>query len=430
MYQSRWTIKARVTAKSDIRTWSNAKGNGKLFNVDLLDAEGGQIRASAFNDAAEKFFALMNIGSVYTISKGSLKIANKKFNRLPNEYELHLNSDAVVEPCPDDDSSIQDQVFEFKTLEELNNMAPDSFCDVLGVVTALSAITNLTSKAGKDLTKRVIQVVDQSQLSIDVTMWGSEAESWNEEKIRPGSGQIVAIKNCKVSDFGGKSLNMSFGSQLIVNPQRPEAAALSEWWSTHQDKAFDNMSKKGGGGQRGNDPVKTLDEIKTEQLGYKANPDYFVTRATVTFIKHDNEKPPWYKACPSDSCNKMVKEDSEGWRCEKCNKSVASYTPRYIMSLLVCDATGSQWLNAFNEVAEVLLGKTAAEMEQIKKAGDEAGFEAVFQEGNFKTYNFKCKAKAETMQDQTRVRVNVMNAYSINWVTESRGLLAEIAKFQ
>jgi replication factor A1 len=33
----RWTIKARVINKSDVRHWSNAKGEGKLFSVTLLD---------------------------------------------------------------------------------------------------------------------------------------------------------------------------------------------------------------------------------------------------------------------------------------------------------------------------------------------------------------------------------------------------------
>jgi hypothetical protein len=31
------TIKARVTSKGDIRTWNNARGEGKLFSVDFLD---------------------------------------------------------------------------------------------------------------------------------------------------------------------------------------------------------------------------------------------------------------------------------------------------------------------------------------------------------------------------------------------------------
>jgi hypothetical protein len=43
-YQSRWTIKARATNKGEIRRWTNARGEGKLFSFDLLDARGGEIR--------------------------------------------------------------------------------------------------------------------------------------------------------------------------------------------------------------------------------------------------------------------------------------------------------------------------------------------------------------------------------------------------
>lgn len=34
---SRWTIRARVTNKSGIRTWSNARGEGKLFSMEMVD---------------------------------------------------------------------------------------------------------------------------------------------------------------------------------------------------------------------------------------------------------------------------------------------------------------------------------------------------------------------------------------------------------
>lgn len=36
-YQTRWTIKARITQKSAIKKWHNAKGDGQLFSVNLLD---------------------------------------------------------------------------------------------------------------------------------------------------------------------------------------------------------------------------------------------------------------------------------------------------------------------------------------------------------------------------------------------------------
>src|SRR5688572_26583667 len=34
-FAHKWTIKARVTSKSDIKTWHKATGEGKLFSVNL-----------------------------------------------------------------------------------------------------------------------------------------------------------------------------------------------------------------------------------------------------------------------------------------------------------------------------------------------------------------------------------------------------------
>ena len=59
-YQNKWVIKARVTAKSAIRTWSNAKGEGKLFSMDLMD-ESAQIRVTAFRDLVDKFYDMIEV---------------------------------------------------------------------------------------------------------------------------------------------------------------------------------------------------------------------------------------------------------------------------------------------------------------------------------------------------------------------------------
>ena len=63
-YISKWTIKARVTSKGSLRTWSNARGEGKLFSIDLLDATGGEMRATMFNDVADKFIDVFQEGQV------------------------------------------------------------------------------------------------------------------------------------------------------------------------------------------------------------------------------------------------------------------------------------------------------------------------------------------------------------------------------
>lgn len=56
----RWIIKARVTNKSNIRTWANSRGEGKLFSIDLVD-ESGEIRLTGFKDMVDKFFDYIQV---------------------------------------------------------------------------------------------------------------------------------------------------------------------------------------------------------------------------------------------------------------------------------------------------------------------------------------------------------------------------------
>ena len=56
---NKWTIKARVTSKGEVRNWTNARGAGKLFSVDLLDELGGEIRGTFFNQQVDKFEPLL-----------------------------------------------------------------------------------------------------------------------------------------------------------------------------------------------------------------------------------------------------------------------------------------------------------------------------------------------------------------------------------
>lgn len=85
-YQNKWVIKARVTAKSPIRQWSNAKGEGKLFNFDLMD-ESGQIRATVFRDMVDKFFDVIEVRHS---AAASFRIFNNHFHIADRQGVLHL----------------------------------------------------------------------------------------------------------------------------------------------------------------------------------------------------------------------------------------------------------------------------------------------------------------------------------------------------
>lgn len=86
-----------VTAKSDKRSWSNARGEGSLFSVDLLDSFGTQIRGTFFREAVDMFYDLIQKDSVYFMSNGRLKAANKQFSSIPNDYEITFDKSSIIQ---------------------------------------------------------------------------------------------------------------------------------------------------------------------------------------------------------------------------------------------------------------------------------------------------------------------------------------------
>jgi replication factor A1 len=95
-YQNNWTIKARVTQKSEIKTWSNPRGEGKLFNVTLMD-DSGEIRGTGFNLVCDELYPRLEEGKVYYISKARVNLAKKKFSNVNNDYELGFERNTEVE---------------------------------------------------------------------------------------------------------------------------------------------------------------------------------------------------------------------------------------------------------------------------------------------------------------------------------------------
>ena len=112
-YAHKWTIKARCTNKSAIKTWHKKSGEGKLFSVNLLD-DSGEIRATGFQDQCDLLYDVFQEGSVYYISAPCrVQLAKKQFTNLNNDYELTFERDTLVEKvrrCLSLSSSLQTNV--------------------------------------------------------------------------------------------------------------------------------------------------------------------------------------------------------------------------------------------------------------------------------------------------------------------------------
>lgn len=71
------------------------------------------------------------------------------------------------------------------------------------------------------------------------------------------------------------------------------------------------------------------------------------------------------------------------------------------MSVNVSDHTGQLWLSCFDETGRSIMGMSADALMEIKET-DEKRLSDIFSDANCRTWNFKCKAKMDSFQDQQR----------------------------
>ncbi|XP_025413456.1 replication protein A 70 kDa DNA-binding subunit isoform X1 [Sipha flava] len=420
-YQNKWTIRARVVYKAPVRTWNNQRGEGKLFSMDLVD-ESGEIRATAFNSECEKFFDMIEVNKVYFITRGAIKTANKKFSNLNNDYELTLSGETQVFPCHDfDESQMPALKFNFIQLSEVKNVEVDGIVDVIGVCQTAGDVVNLVSKTTrKELKKRDVTIVDQSLSSITITLWDTQAEDFD-ASLQP----VVAIKGSRIREFmGSKSLSLLGSTVMQINPDIEEAHRLRGWFdSLPSNIEFNSLSARSEGGA--NNQFLTIKGAQLAQLGNGDKADYYSMHSYLIFVKSESAL---YKACPKPDCQKKVVDRNDGtYRCEKCNDETENFKYRFMLSAQLSDFTGNQWVTMFQEVAESFLGTSSQELGRLMEDSKEE-YSDVFQRQMFKLFDVRARAKMETYNNETRLKVSIVNMKPIDYKVASKKLIADIKK--
>lgn len=430
-YHRKWTIKARVTAKSPIRLFNN--GNGKVFHVDLLDRNGGEIRASFFNQGADQHGEALQVGKCYILSRGSVKVANRQFNTCNHRYELTFDKEAMVAPCADD-VEIKTMQFSFTDLRVLQNKTLPAKVDLCGVVVSFKPSYSFKSSAGKDLVKREITLVDDTATSIDVTLWGDRA---TEPDAKFDGKVLLAFKGILVKEWnGGRSGSLLQDGVMEFNPQGPESERINKWWlNGGSSSSISTMSVSGAPGGPGRDVKEvSLADIRAIADSVPGNAEVYKVMARLSLVqtsKQGQRQPLSYLACSAPRegtqllCNKRVDESGKCPVCGSVGKAVARLNTR----CKFIDYTDTAWMTTFHEGAESLLdmtGETMRALEQGNADGSEVD-DALKQRYCLGVpHQLTIRAKRDEYNGEVRCSISCVGARPVQLAEHGKHMLAEI----
>ncbi|XP_044485289.1 replication protein A 70 kDa DNA-binding subunit B [Mangifera indica] len=433
-YQGNWTIKVSVTSKGNMRTYKNARGEGCVFNVELTDEDGTQIQATMFNEAARKFYDRFQLGKVYYISRGTLRVANKQFKTVQNDYEMNLNENSEVEEASNEETFIPETKFNFVQIDELGRYVNGSdLVDVIGVLQSVSPTMSIRRKSNNEMVpKRDITVADETKRTVVVSLWNDLATNLGQELLDVvDQSPVVAIKSLKVGDFQGISLSAVGRSTVLINPDIPESKKLKAWFDSEGKGT--SMAPVGSGlspstktGVRSmySDRV-TLSHITSDPSMGEEKPVYFSIRGFISLIKPDQTM--WYRACKT--CNKKVTDGmGSGYWCEGCQKNDDECSLRYIMVVRVSDESGEAWISVFNNEAEKMIGCSADELDKLKSQMEENSYQMKLKEVTWVPYLFRVSVTQHEYNNEKRQRITARDVAPVDFAAESKLLLEELTK--
>ena len=394
----------------------------------------------AWNDQCDRFFDQVEQGRVYFISKASLRNKRGNYNQLRHQFEIHLETNSLVEPAADD-QQIKNASFNFQTIATLEDAPRGAVVDVIGVVESIDEPGSITRKDGSEAHKRDLRMKDASNCSINLTLWdkycGDPGERIKAE-IAAGRNPILACKGVRVGDFGGKNISTVSATQLMLDPNEvQETGALRDWYA-QKGKSMNAqaLSMQGGGGKRQEWRV-TMKQIRSEGIGM-AEPAWVQALVSVSYVNPERFS---YPACKLDyngrPCNKKVTQSDEpgaqGWFCERCNATNDAPDHRYILSIKGMDHCGESWMTAFQESAPSITGIGANELVELKQEEERSEnpvFSRKVKTFPWQTFLMTLKCTQERYQDEEKLRINVMRVAPIDFKAETRWTLDAIKRIE
>ena len=80
---------------------------------------------------------MFSVGQIFYVSRCTLKIANKQYSNLKNDYEMTFNNNTIIEKC-EDVVDLPCMTFDFVPINEMEKHQPNSIVGKLNLFVCVS----------------------------------------------------------------------------------------------------------------------------------------------------------------------------------------------------------------------------------------------------------------------------------------------------
>ena len=411
-YILRWSIIGRVIIKSPIKFIKTPKGQRKSFTFVIKDNT-AEIEACLYDSEVDKYFHMIEINAVYKI-ENAIVIENKgKNSKIYNEYKIQFTKQTIIHEDVDD-GKIGFLSYKFQSLNDVVAKKLD-IVDFIGVIAKVHHIEH-SDFHFQSVTKRVVELCDQSNLVIDLVLYDEYATNFSKDD----EGKVLAGKNIAISKRRGLSFVCSPTTILDSNVINDEAKQLFEWWEKNKDKVGDMKSLSCL--QSTTAPILTLQQVHDYFSPTKEDSFYFFSYVFVTeFI---SKRKMYYASCPNPECRSkgLYSLDEKTYVCDRCMQRIENPKFKYAFLLRVADDTGSVLASLLGNdiLGELLTGYEINEWVKATKDESDKEVHKRLHESIYCCYKLQLRAKLDTFCCNPQVKVMILGGEKINYAEAAK----------
>ena len=389
--------------KNQIRTFvtKTTKKDCTLQNYIFSDTKGDEIQATAFGKAAQNFDKIIQEGGIYEIKKVNIQLAERAYNPTKCDYRLVFSESCQIESVPDN-GKFGCIKFSIIPLEKIIDFPIGKLLDVFGFLLEDKGYQEFQSKNEKTIRQQKIIIGDDTMYKIEITLWPPIGNPDNNFII----GDLIALKNCRLREFGGKKILGTTESSELRNSLDPVSdKKLRSFYEEHQNIGEYN-ELQGEIIFTGSKSPTELTFIKEIQNTYDLEIDnkerpVFEIVGTVTKFNHSDRN--YYIGC--EKCHKKMETEV----CTYCSGNTKKTI--LIFSINIRDASSTLWIDFFGDIAEKFLGIKGEEYEEILKNGTSAeeneGLIPINDRIEYHTFSFIGKVRENVYNETKRYRFSV-----------------------
>ncbi|KAL7717873.1 Replication factor A protein 1 [Entamoeba marina] len=374
-----FVVKGIVISKSERIEYEG----GYLFNFIIQDEDGNELKCICFQDACDKYIDYIKESGTYCVSNGYLQPSKTNYFRTEKMvgFDCIITTNSFIQKSED---SIK-RKSNFKLIKELQNCPINVLYSICCQINSISK-----TKTKKDLSKRIVEVVDQSGWKIEINFWHNLTQIPDGFSV----GQIVQFDNLQLRSFNYKHLtytkSSSFKTLLGSDEAKAYTQKIVENNGSNTQKYSDSISSS--------IPTLSLNEYEVNtrnSIGklFKANVTAYIIAFRTDSIS--------YIGC--NNCKKKVSHDVIV--CPHCNNQKCVPQIFYVLKVEIQDSKCKTWVTMLDEVATKFIGTSAKELVDLK----ESNFDKYINTFKGKTYT-KVKLGLEgKLDDKMFLHTNIFH---------------------